>query len=117
MQHYLRLRRTEDFARLRQEGYTVQNRWMLLSMIPNGLSHNRYGFVTAKRLGKAVVRNRVRRLIRESVRALHPKLAIGHDMVIIARQPIVEQPYVEVARSVSELCHQAGLLEIESGEQ
>lgn len=114
MQRHFRLRRSEDFARLRQEGYTVQNRWMLCSMIANGLPHNRYGFVTAKKLGKAVTRNRVRRLLREAVRSLHSQLGIGYDLVIIARQPIVEQPYSAVLRSVGELCRQAGLLKIES---
>jgi ribonuclease P protein component len=114
MQRHHRLRRSEDFARLRQEGYTVQNRWILCSVIPNGLSHNRYGFVTPKRLGKATIRNRVRRLMREAIRSLQARFLTGYDVSIVARQSIVGQPYDEVLRSLSELCCQVGLLKTES---
>jgi len=83
---------------------------MSLSFAPNGLSHNRYGFVTSRHLGKAVVRNRVRRLLREAVRLLHPGFRSGFDMVFIARQPLVGQPFAVVQRIVGELAQRAGLL-------
>lgn len=106
----LRLRRSEDFARLRERGRTVQNRWMLVSVLPNDLSHNRYGFVTAKRLGTAVQRNRVRRLMREAVRLRDPDLPPGFDLVLVARAPLVEQPFASVRRTVDDLFKQSGLL-------
>jgi hypothetical protein len=63
----LRLRRRKDFDVVFQEGQ-VPNRLVLRS-VPNQLPHNRYGFVTSKRVGKAVVRNRVRRRLREAIRS------------------------------------------------
>jgi ribonuclease P protein component len=111
MQQYLRLRASHDFERLRREGRAYHHRAVTLSLAPNGQAHNRYGFITGKSLGKAVQRNRVRRLLREAVRQLHPQLRSGVDMVLIARRPLVGQPFPEVKRIVSELLHQAGLVE------
>mgnify|MGYP001024305791 CR=1 FL=1 len=110
MQRRLRLRRAEDFKRLREIGYTRRHPALMLSYTANSLDSNRYGFITAKRLGHAVQRNRVRRLLREAVRAVHPHLATSYDIVFIARHGIVEQPLVEIQRIVVQLCDQAGLL-------
>lgn len=111
MQSRFRLRDTRDFTHLRRAGRTYQQRGLLVSIAPNTLLHNRYGFITGKGLGKAVQRNRVRRLLREIVRELHPRLRSGHDIVLIARRPLVGQPFAVVKRIVSDLLHQAGLVE------
>jgi ribonuclease P protein component len=110
MERRFRLRRGEDFARLRREGRVYHHRFMTVSLAANGLPYNRYGFITAKHLGKAVSRNRVRRLFREAVRQLHPRLQPGFDVVMIARQPLVEQPLTVVYRTVSDLLDRAGIV-------
>lgn len=109
-----RLRHRKDFARLRQEGRTYRHPFFVLSLAPNDLPHNRYGFTTAKRLGKAVVRNRVRRLLKEAVRLLHPRLRQGFDVVLIARGQVVDQPLQTIQQAVGETLHRAGLLEEET---
>ena len=116
MQRDFRLRRSEDFGRLRREGRSYRHSFMTLSVASNGLAHNRYGFITGKYLGNAVTRNRVRRLLRETVRLLHPRLHTGFDLVLIARQPIVGQPFAAVQRIVHELTQQAGMLVEGEGE-
>jgi ribonuclease P protein component len=110
MERRLRLRRSEDYARLRREGRRYQHHALALSMVENNLSHNRYGFVTSKRVGKAVARNRVRRLLREVLRSLHPHLRDGFDVVVVARPAIVGQRYADVQRIVEGLAQQAGLM-------
>lgn len=82
---------------------------MLVSILPNDLGHNRYGFVVGRQMGKAVTRNRVRRRLREAVRHYHPNLKTGFDVAFIARQGIVEQPFALVLRTVKEVLQQAGL--------
>lgn len=115
MQQRFRLRQERDFARLRHEGRTYQGRYMLISVLPNGLSHNRYGFITSKQLGNAVTRNQVRRLCREAVRLLHPRLQVGYDVVLVARRALVEQPFNNIQRILEDLYRQAGLMVVEGG--
>jgi RNase P protein component len=64
----LRLRRRADFASVYDRGRILNDPLLVLRVSPNGLSHNRYGFVVSKRVGGAVVRNRVRRRLQEVVR-------------------------------------------------
>ncbi len=110
MQRHLRLRRKEDFARLHQEGRVWQHPLLIVSVTANGLAHNRYGFVTSKRLGTAVVRNRVRRLLREAVRQVHAQLRQGYDIAFVARPRIVGQPFQVVCQAVIVSLQRAGLL-------
>lgn len=94
---------------MRQHGKVYRHPLLILSLAPNNLPHNRYGFITGKRLGKAVLRNRVRRLLREAVRQVHPELQPGYDVVIIARSRIVGQSLAEVQRAVHYVFQQAKL--------
>lgn len=110
MQRRLRLHRNSDFQRLRDEGMVKRHPLLILSYAPNTLSYNRYGFITSKRLGKAVCRNRIRRLMREAIRLQHPHLNQGYDCVLIARPAMVGQPLSEVQRIVYELYRRADLV-------
>ncbi len=107
---HLRLRHRQDFARLRREGKTLRHPYFMLSYAPNALAHNRYGFITSKHLGKAVARNRVRRLLREVIRHNHSFIYSGYDIVIIARSKIMEQPFDSIERNVCEQLKRAKLL-------
>jgi ribonuclease P protein component len=114
MERQYRLRDSRDFAHLRAEGQSYSVRGLLVSVAPNRLEHNRYGFVTSKALGGAVVRNRMRRVLREVVRAFHPQLQPGYDVALIARSALVQQPFTEVQRSVRVCLERAGIIGVES---
>ena len=108
MRRYLRLRHPLDFAKVRLRGQSFAHRFFYMNLLQNGLHQNRYGFVTSKRLGNAVTRNRARRLLRESVRQLHP--SEGYDVVFVARANLVGQEYGVIHKAVKKAFHQANLL-------
>lgn len=110
MMKRLRLRHSNDFARLRADGQVWRQADLLISYAPNELPHNRYGFVTSKRVGNAVTRNRVRRHLREAVRRHHEMCQQGYDIVLIARPSITQKPFANVERIVCTLFAQAGIL-------
>lgn len=83
---------------------------LVLYAAPNGLEITRVGISTSKRLGKAVVRNRVKRLARESVRIYLPSLPGGWDLVFVARPPAAEADYQQVKGAVETLLERACLL-------
>jgi ribonuclease P protein component len=101
------LTRKAQYALVYDEGASWSDRIMVLRVVPNGLNISRYGFTVSRRVGKAVVRNRVKRLLREILR--HTPLKVGWDMVFIARIPAAKGKYAELERSVSTLLRRAGL--------
>jgi ribonuclease P protein component len=77
--------------------------------LPNNIGHNRFGFVTSKRLGGAVVRNRVRRRLREIVRVAPAKA--GYDVVLSAKTTAAAAPFADLRASVMRLFARAGIAE------
>jgi len=116
MQRHLRLRRKDDYAHLRQTGRAWRHPFLILSVAPNDLTHNRYGFVTSRHLGNAVTRNRVRRRLRAVVQEVHPHVLPGHDIALIARGPVAGQPYQNIREAVITLMQRAGLWEFSPGD-
>ena len=109
MQRQFRLRRSADFDKLRTNGQTWRHPFLMIAVMPNGLAHNRYGFITSKRLGSAVVRNRTRRRLREIVRLSAGSLKTGYDISFIARNEILDQPYGKVKAALESLFKRANL--------
>ena len=83
------LSRPRDFTRLAEGGVARSHPLLVGRFVRNDLEQTRFGFATGKRLGGAVVRNRVRRRIREALRAVAPSFKPGWDVLIIARPAIV----------------------------
>mgnify|MGYP005843041777 CR=1 FL=1 len=104
----LRLRHRRDFDAVFRSGRAYHNDLLVLRSLPNRMSHNRFGFVTSKRLGKAVVRNRVRRRLQEAVRQL--PLRPGCDVVVSAKAAAAQAGYQSLRQGLVDLLARAGLL-------
>jgi len=103
-----RLSNKGEFAAVYNEGRSWANDLVALRVLPNSLEMSRCGFAVGKRLGGAVVRNRVRRRLREIVR--QAPIKDGWDMVFIARQNAVTADYGDLRQAAVELLSRARLL-------
>lgn len=109
MRREQRLTQRQQFRKVYTQGKSWVNGLLVMKAVPNGLEHSRFGFSVSKRVGKAVVRNRVRRVLRECVRLTPYKP--GWDVVFIARNPASEASYHQLERAVSKLARRANLVE------
>ncbi len=92
-----RLRSAEEFERVKREGGYWRGRLCALNAARRAITQDdwqtnppKVGYITPRRLGKAVHRNRARRLLRESVRLLAGRLPPHWDIVLIAQRELVK---------------------------
>ena len=97
------LRSRADFARLATHGRTRTDRHLVVHFLPNALDHDRYGISTSKRVGGAVVRNRVRRRIRHILQASPEHGGGGSDVLIVARPSSAEASFEELRLGLERL--------------
>ncbi len=79
------LRRPADFRRVFEARRSVSDRWLVVYGRENGLAHLRLGLSVSRKVGAAVVRNRLRRNYREAFRLTRQEMPIGLDLVLIPR--------------------------------
>jgi ribonuclease P protein component len=117
-----RLSRSSDFQRIYRQGSSTASRFLVLYsfMRPaeTGAEGPRLGLSVSKKLGGAVVRNRVKRLLREAFQGCAGHLAEEYDLVVIARPQLLELVAREsagekgvVGAAVRELLVRAGVLD------
>ena len=107
-----RLRRSDDIARVRQQGRRWQHPLIVLFIDvqpQESTSVSRFAFVAGRRIGKATVRNRAKRRLRDIVRHHLETLEPGRDCLVVARPASASADYAELERGVLELLTRAGL--------
>ncbi|OGO22247.1 MAG: ribonuclease P protein component [Chloroflexi bacterium RBG_16_50_9] len=108
------LTKGEQFGLVYDKGSSWVGKAVVMKALPNSLDLTRYGLVVSRRIGKAVVRNRVKRLLREILR--QTPLQPGWDIVIISRSSAARGSYKSLGKSVRGLLTQAGLFTEENEE-
>ena len=102
------LTKPQQYALVYNKGRSWVSGLVVMKALPNGLTLSRYGLSVSKRIGKAVTRNRVKRLLREILRMT--PLKTGWDIVLIARPAVTTASYATLKKSVENLLSRAGLL-------
>lgn len=103
-----RIKASRDFARARTQGKRIACGCLILNWLPAVSA--RVGVITGRKLGKAVVRSRARRLLRESFRLHQHELAQPVDLILVARESVVGKRFREVERDFLSALRQARLL-------
>jgi len=106
-----RLARASEFARVKSDGVSCHGRFMVLSVLKDSpTAETRIGFITSRRIGGAVDRNRVRRRFREIIRMARPALQPSLWLVLIARRNAVEASFQSLQREWLQLAERASIL-------
>ena len=110
MQFSKSLKLNHLFRRLYQKGKSAANKYLVIYCRRNGSSENRIGYTVSSKLGHAVVRNRVRRRLREIYRLHESQFRPGWDLVVVARSRAVDAPYKKLEGAYLSLAGKLGLL-------
>ena len=110
MDHTVSLKLNHVFRRLYSRGKSAVNPCLALYCRKNNLGYTRLGITVGVKLGKAVVRNRTRRRIREAYRLHEDRFLPGYDLVVVARVKAGHSRYREIERSFLSLAGKLGLL-------
>ncbi len=102
------LTKPQQYALVYSKGSSQASNLMVMRALPSGLTLSRYGFSISKRVGKAVIRNRVKRLLREILRVT--PLEPGWDIVFIVRPAAAGADYASLKRTAGGLLSRAHLL-------
>ncbi len=107
-----RIKKNSEFQEVFKKGASFANRQLVIYYLhKEQQQHYRVGLSVSKKIGNAVVRNQVKRYIRQAFLELDTNIKSDYDIIIIARQPTKEMDFHEIKKSVNHLLYKTKLLE------
>jgi ribonuclease P protein component len=113
LERRLRLRQDHDVRAARSRGQAIAEGPIVFRFLRNGTEPptNRYAVIAGRKSGGSVQRNRLKRIVREALRSLHPEINHGYDVAVIIRGTIEDLPGSPAAREVlARIARRAGLM-------
>ncbi|NPV53131.1 MAG: ribonuclease P protein component [Firmicutes bacterium] len=104
-----RLRKGSEFQRVFKTGKSHVHDLVVLYTLESGLPTSRVGFSVSKRLGCAVRRNRLKRLLREAYRSIDERVKEGFDLIVLPRWRANYSGFIEIKDALQALVKKAGL--------
>jgi len=101
-------KKKQQFNLIYDRGRLARGSLLYMKMMPNGMGFSRYGSIVSRRIGKAVVRNKVKRRLREIMR--RAELKPGWDIVIYTRRMVAVARYDDLRNMILGLLSKAQLL-------
>lgn len=103
-----RLRKTSEFYKVRQRGNSLSDRLLVMSVMQNQLDVTRFGFSIGKRVGNSVLRNKVKRRLRDIVH--HTSICKGWDVVVTVRSGSSDPNFKKLNGSFNYLSNRLNIL-------
>ena len=103
----LTIKKNFEFKRVLSKGKFVNSNNLAIYFFPNRLNLLRFGFAVGKKAGKAVERNRIKRIIRESARLTTISFNKGYDLVFVWKNKVSADnvKYIDIKKEVEYLYH------------
>ena len=99
MKKEFRIKKNKEFQEAFQKGRSFANRqFVIYALKKEGQESFRVGLSVSKKIGNSVVRNKIKRYIRQSIFELNNLIYTGNDYVIIARKPASDMDFFEVKK-------------------
>lgn len=99
-----------EFQQIFEKGHSINGRYLVVYFLHNQFETHRFGFCVGKKLGSAVMRNRMKRLLREAVRVVYRPQNSGWDIVLVARKPILTARYQDIIKDYEHILLKTGIL-------
>lgn len=109
MQEKYRLKKNYQFNYIFKHGKSAAGKNLVLIYAKNNSGRLKVGFSVGKKLGKATVRNKIKRRLKECFRKEIPFADKGYNYIFIPRQEIAESTYADIVKSVRGLLKKSGL--------
>jgi len=110
LKKHLRLVKQKDFENVFDKGRYFSEDFLSLKVVKNNLDNFRFGFIVSNKISKkAITRNRIKRLLRESIRLLHKDIKPGFDGVFVSKNKAVDKSFGEINLCVEKLLKKSGL--------
>ncbi|MDD2572935.1 MAG: ribonuclease P protein component [Bacillota bacterium] len=103
MADLISIRKSKEFSKVYNRGSSKANPVLVMYVIQNGKEYNRIGVSVSRKVGKSVVRNRIKRLIKETYRRYSGRITKGYDLVFIARVQAKEAGYKDIEKWMADL--------------
>jgi ribonuclease P protein component len=111
MKKTFRIKKNEEFQEVFQKGISTANRQFVVYVLEKpDQPYFRLGLSVSKKIGNAVTRNRVKRLVRQVIFECKEQINDRKDFIIIARKPTAEMDYHEFKSSLEHVCKLAKIL-------
>lgn len=106
-----RLKENKDFKGIFKKGKGLKEKFLFVKIKNNGMDLNRFGFIVSKKVSKkAVIRNKIKRRLREIIKARIAKMKQGYDIIILVYPEIKEKSFLEIENIVDKIFKKVKLL-------
>ncbi|GGF17320.1 ribonuclease P protein component [Halobacillus andaensis] len=115
MKKTYRIKKNKEFQQVFHHGQSFANRQLVLYYLKKkDQSHFRIGLSVSKKIGHAVMRNQIKRYLRQAFHELEDQIQSEYDLVIIARKPTHQMGFHEIKSSLTHVLHKSRLLKKKS---